>query len=97
LCISKDNAQPKKPQTTTIQIKVSDSIQKGVYSNAASVTVNAHEVILDFGYVLPNVQPTTIDVVSRINMTHHSAESFISTFQNALLDHRNKTKESDKR
>jgi hypothetical protein len=82
----------KQEQQQTIQVKVPESLQAGVYSNAVSVTVNNNEVIVDFGYVLPNVQPTTINVVSRINMTHQSAENFISTFQNAILDHRNKTK-----
>lgn len=81
------------PQQQTIQIKVPENIQKGVYSNAVSVTVNNNEVIVDFGYVLPNVQPTTIEIVSRVNMTQQSAENFISTFQNALLDHRNKKKD----
>ncbi len=85
---NKENEAPKQ----TIQVKVPEEVQKGVYSNAVSVTVNTNEVVVDFGYVLPNVQPTTIEVVSRVNMTHHSAENFISTFQNALLDHRNKNK-----
>ena len=78
----------------TIQVKVPENVQQGVYSNAASVTVTNNELIIDFGYVLPNIQPTTINVVSRINMTHQSAENFISTFQNAILDHRNKQKKS---
>lgn len=82
-----------KPEQT-IQVKVSENVQQGVYSNAASVTVTNNEIIIDFGYVLPNIQPTTINVVSRINMTHQSAENFISTFQNAILDHRNKQKKS---
>ncbi len=73
-----------------IQVKVPESLLSGVYSNAVSVTVNPNEVIVDFGYVLPNVQPTTINVVSRVNMTHQSAENFISTLQNAILDYRNK-------
>lgn len=81
-----------KQNQQTIQLKVPEAVQKGVYSNAASVTVNNNEVILDFGYVLPNSNPMTIEVVSRVNMTHQSAQNFISTFQNALLDHRNKVK-----
>ena len=83
----------KKDDKKTLQVKVPEDIQKGVYSNAVSVTVNNNEVVVDFGYVLPNVNPTSIQIVSRVNMTHKSAENFISTFQNALLDHRNKQKE----
>lgn len=82
--------QSQDPQQQTVQIKVPDSLQAGMYSNALSVTVNPNEIIVDFGYVLPNVQPTTISVVSRINLTHQSAENFISTLQNAILDYRNK-------
>lgn len=85
-------AQSNDSQQQTVQVKVPEAIQSGVYSNALSVTVNPNEIIVDFGYVLPNVQPTTINIVSRINLTHQSAENFISTLQNAILDHRNKQK-----
>ncbi len=75
----------------TVHVKVPPTVQQGLYSNAVSVTVNKNEIVVDFGYVLPNFSPTTVEVVSRINMTHSSAENFISTLQNAILDHRNKS------
>lgn len=83
------NAGPQQPQ---VQLKVSDEQQGGVYCNAVSVNLNQSEVILDFGYIIPNVQPTTIKVVSRVNMTHRTAESFLKVLQNAVLDWRNKAK-----
>lgn len=75
-----------------IQIQIEKDQQGGVYSNAVSVNVNSNEVVLDMGYILPNVQPTTIKVVSRINMNHRTAESFMKILQDAMLDWRNKQK-----
>lgn len=86
-----NNAQGNKQQ---IQIQVPEAVQIGVYSNAVSVNVNTNEVILDFGYIMPNTSPSTIKVVSRVNMNHRTAESFMRVLQNALLDFRNKQKES---
>lgn len=76
-----------------VQLKVPEDQQQGVYSNAVSVNLNQNEVIIDFGYIMPNVKPTSIKVVSRINMTHKTAESFLKVLQNAVLDWRNKQKE----
>lgn len=76
-----------------VQLKVPEEQQQGVYSNAVSVNLNQNEVIVDFGYIMPNVKPTSIKVVSRINMTHKTAESFLKVLQNAVLDWRNKQKE----
>ena len=81
---------PKKKQEINIQIDKDE--QAGVYANAVSVNVNRNEVVLDMGYLLPNVKPTTIKVVSRINLNHNTAESFVTIMQNALLDYRNKQK-----
>ena len=76
-----------------IQLQVPPEIQSGVYSNAVSVNVNANEVVLDMGYLVPNSNPRTIRIVSRINLNHRTAESFMRILQDALLDFRNKQKE----
>ncbi|MDD4351491.1 MAG: DUF3467 domain-containing protein [Candidatus Gracilibacteria bacterium] len=76
-----------------IQVQVQESVRRGVYSNAVSVAVRDSEVVLDFGYVLPGVTPTTIDVGSRVNLNHKTAEQLVTILQNALLDYRNKKKE----
>lgn len=75
-----------------LQIQIDKEMQEGRYSNAVSVNVNSNEVVLDMGYILPNVKPTTIKVVSRINMNHRTAESFMKILQDAMLDWRNKQK-----
>jgi hypothetical protein len=77
-----------------VQLKVPEEQQSGVYANAVSVNLNQNEVIVDFGYIIPNVRPTTIKVTSRVNMTHRTAESFLKVLQNAVLDWRNKAKEA---
>ena len=86
--MTEDNQQPKQP----IQIQVSEAQKTGVYSNAVSVTIGRNEMILDFGYVIPNVQPVTIQVVSRVNMSYEQAKNFLSTLQNAVLDYEKKLK-----
>jgi hypothetical protein len=81
-------------QQPQVQLKVPEDQQSGVYANAVSVNLNQNEVIIDFGYIIPNVKPTTIKVNSRVNMTHRTAESFLKVLQNAVLDWRNKQKEA---
>lgn len=84
-------------QPPSVQLKVSEEQQAGVYANAVSVNLNQNEVILDFGYIVPNVKPTTIKVVSRVNMSHKTSESFLKVLQNAVLDWRNsQNKEAEK-
>jgi flagellar hook-basal body complex protein FliE len=78
-----------------VQVKVEAGDEQGSYANAVSVHVNRNEVILDFGYILPNMKPTTIKVVNRINLSHATAESFLKVLSNAMLDWRNKQKESE--
>lgn len=73
-----------------LQVKVPDEVQKGVYSNAVSVNVNSNEVVLDFGYLLPNTPAPVIEVVSRINMNQRTAESFISVLSGAMDDFKKK-------
>lgn len=72
------------------------SIEGGLYSNAVSVHVNQNEVILDFGYIVPNVKPTTIKIMSRVNVSHNTAESFMKVLSNAMLDWRNRQKDQKK-
>lgn len=93
-----DQADPnaQSGQNRQVQIQIGDNEQAGAYANAVSVNVNQNEVILDMGYILPNVNPTTIKVVSRINMNHRTAESFMRILQNALLDFRNKQQERER-
>ncbi|HMR00953.1 MAG: DUF3467 domain-containing protein [Candidatus Gracilibacteria bacterium] len=86
--------QPKTNQNS-IQVKVDPETEQGTYSNAVSVHVNKNEVILDFGYILPNMKPTTIKLVDRVNLSHATAESFMKVLSNAMLDWRNKQKEAN--
>ena len=76
-----------------LQVKYDSAIEAGVFSNAVSVSSNRNEMIIDFGYILPNVKPSTIKVVSRVNLTQQTAESFLKVLSNAVLDMKNKQKE----
>ena len=78
-----------------LQVKVPDELQKGVYSNAVSVNVNSNEVVVDFGYLLPNTANPVIEVVSRINMNHKTAESFLNVLGGAMEDFKKKQAEAD--
>ena len=73
-----------------LQVKVPDDVQKGVYSNAVSVNVNSNEVVLDFGYLLPNTPAPVIEVVSRVNMNQRTAESFLNVLAGAIDDFKKK-------
>jgi len=75
-----------------LNVQVPDNLKTGVYANGATISVRDDDVVVDFGYMLGGVNPPTMQVVSRVNMTHVSAERFASALQNALLDHRNKRK-----
>jgi hypothetical protein len=79
-----------------IQVKLEPGMEQGIFSNAVSVHVNQNEVVIDFGYILPNAKPMTIKVVSRVNLTHQTAESFMKVLSNAVLDWRNRQKEGKK-
>lgn len=87
----------KQDNKNTIQVKVEAAEEQGTYSNAVSVHVNKNEVILDFGYILPNIKPTTIKLVDRVNLSHATAESFLKVISNAMLDWRNKVKEAEQK
>ncbi len=83
-------------QQQQIQVKLDPAMEQGTFSNAVSVHVNQNEVIIDFGYILPNNTPMVIKVVSRVNLSHQTAESFMKVLSNAMLDWRNRQKEAKK-
>lgn len=85
---AQDNNQDQNSQQ--LHVHVPAELQTGVFSNAASVTVTPNEVTVDFGFLLPNVNPSTIHIASRVTMTHVGAKNFLSTLQNAILDYENK-------
>jgi hypothetical protein len=77
-----------------INLRVEPPMEQGVFSNAISIHVNQNEVVLDFGYMIPNQNPVTIKLVGRINLTHQTAESLMNVLSNAMLDWRNKQKKN---
>lgn len=77
-----------------IQVKFDQNMETGAYSNAVSVHLNKNELVLDFGYILPNIKPTTIKVVSRVNVSHKTAENLLKILSNAILDWKNKQNKS---
>lgn len=79
----------KNPQPQ-LQVKVPDDLQAGVYSNAVSVNVNSNEVVVDFGYLVPNRASPLIEVVSRVNMNLRTAESFLKVLSGAIEDYKKK-------
>ncbi len=78
-----------------INLKIESQMEQGIFSNAISIHVNNNEVILDFGYMIPNLPEATIKLVSRVNLTHRTAESLMNVLSNAMLDWRNKNKSNN--
>lgn len=76
-------------------VHIGDDQRAGSYANAVSVHVNRNEVVLDFGYIQPGQQQRRIDVVSRVNLNHTVAKSFMSLLQDAILDFQNRVKEQE--
>ena len=72
------------------KVKISEELLAGVYANAASVHFNNNECILDLAYTIPNATEPTLKIVSRVNMSHRTAESLLKVLSNALLDFKNK-------
>jgi hypothetical protein len=87
--MNEENNKPK------IQVKYDADMETGRYSNAVSVHLNKNELVLDFGYILPNVKPTTVKVVSRVNVSHKTAENLLKILSNAILDWKNKKSENE--
>jgi hypothetical protein len=79
-------------QQPSVNLKIDSNLEQGTFANAISIHVNNNEVILDFGYMLPNQTPVTIKLVGRVNLTHQTAESLMNVLSNAMLDWRNKQK-----
>lgn len=79
-----------KPQQPKYKVKVSEDIEAGVFANAVSVHFNNNECVVDLAYSVPNLPEPVIKVVSRVNMTHKTAESFLKVLSNAMLDWKNK-------
>jgi hypothetical protein len=82
-------------QQSKLTVKVKEDIEQGVYANAISVHINPNECILDFAYQLPNTKDPVLKLVSRVNMNHKTMEQFIQIATNALLDWKNKQKNSN--
>lgn len=83
----------KEEKSSQYKIKIQEEIENGVYANAVSVHMNNNECIIDMAYTLPNMPEPVIKIVSRINMSHKTAESFLKVLSNAILDWKNKQKE----
>ena len=81
-----------KEEKKTIKVKISEELEGGVYANAISIHFNQNECIIDMAYNVPNSTEPTIKVVSRVNMTHATAESFLKVLSNSILDWKNKSK-----
>jgi len=93
--MSKEKPDKKKENKVTRQvaIKVPVDMATGVYADGSRIHIRDKAVIIDFIYELPdNPEVKTLEVVSRVNMSFHSAERFLSVFQNAVLDHINRNK-----
>lgn len=84
----------KDEKPTQYKIKISEEMENGVYANAVSVHMNSNECILDMAYTLPNTQEPVIKIVSRVNMSHKTAESFLKVLSNAILDWKNNNSRS---
>lgn len=73
-----------------LKVNIPEAVRAGTYSNAVSVNVNSNEVVVDFGYLLPNTQDPEIEVVARVNMNQKTAESFLNVLGGALEDFKGK-------
>ena len=77
-------------------VKIPEEVESGKFVNAVSVHFNSNECVIDLGYTLPNAEKPTKKIVSRTNMTHKTAESFLKVLSNALLDFKNKNEDKSK-
>ena len=83
-----------KKEKKKIRLKIGEEQEAGKYANAVSVHINNNECVLDFGYHLPNSSEPTVKILSRVNMSHRTAESFLKVLSNAVLDWKNKSNKS---
>lgn len=77
-------------QKKEYKVILPEGMEAGAYANAVSVHFNNNECVIDMAYTIPNSKEPTLKIVSRINMTHRTAESFLKVLSNALLDWKNK-------
>jgi hypothetical protein len=77
----------KEPQGQQIQVRVSDEILKGVYSNQAMIRHSKQEFIFDFINYVPG--DTNAVVASRVILSPEHVKGFLS----ALQDNMNKFEE----
>lgn len=89
-------ADNKNNDNKQIQVKYDPAQEVGNYANAVSIHLNKNELVLDFGYILPAMKPTTVKVVSRVNLSHATAENLLKILSNAVLDWKNKNKDIPK-
>ena len=71
-----------------ITLEIPKELRSGKYANMVSVTIGQNEVVIDFAFMLPSNEPTA-EVVQRVILSPHVAKSFLSAFQNAVLDYEN--------
>lgn len=79
------------------KLQISEELQAGVYANAVSVHFNSNECVIDMAYNIPNMPEPVIKIVSRVNMSHKTAESFLKVLSNSLLDWKNKTRDQQEK
>ncbi len=93
--MKEENDKKETKAKKSFKVKISEEIESGVYANAVSVNFNNNECIVDMAYNVPNNQDPTLKIVSRINMSHRTAESLLKVLSNALLDWKNKNEKSN--
>jgi len=89
--MAEDNKKDVKTKEYTV--KMTEATENGAFANAVSVHFTGNECTLDLGYNLPNAEKPTIKIISRVHMTHKTAESLLKVLSNAVLDFKNKTKD----
>ncbi len=84
--------QKKKIESHPLQVKLPDALEAGVFANASSATIGLNEVILDFGFLVPN--QNSVKVVSRVLMTQNSLIDLVKMLNNILAK---KSKQPDQK
>ncbi len=84
-------------QKRQYKVVVPESLEAGTYANAVSVHFNNNECVIDMAYTMPNTKEPTLKIVSRVNMSHKTVESFLKVLSNALLDFKNRQKANEKK
>lgn len=72
------------PDKNEIQVRLDPVNEDGKYANAISIHRGKTEITLDFGYILPAINPPVIKVVSRLNLTLENAKIISKTLSNAI-------------